>query len=108
MVAGCWLGNTAHWRQSSSFGSVACDGVEDLDHAIRTGALDLLEKGVPRLLSQECYVHCACQYLRFLSVVRLLFSPCHNLLVRRAMPTLPGRLIEADIRKELFHRASQS
>lgn len=107
MVAGCWVGSIERWHSSSSLHSAAREGIEDLHHAIRIDAPDLPEKDRPRLLSQECFVHCACQYLRILNVVRLLLSPCHHLLVHRALPTLPRGLIEADVCKKLFHRATQ-
>ena len=61
LVAGCWVGSIEHWRQSSSFDSVAFDAIGGLEQAIRTGALDLPETGNPCLLSQEGFVHYACQ-----------------------------------------------
>ena len=98
MVAGDWADSIEHWRQSSSYRSVACDGTEDLaDHASRIDAPDLLETGRWHLLQEERFVHCCCQSMCTASMVGLLASPCHHLLVHRALPTLPGGLIMANI-----------
>lgn len=37
------------------------------------------------------------------SIIGLLISPSHHLLVHRALSTVPRRHIEADVRKKLFH-----